>query len=230
MTAQAQVVPPEPALALEVIGARFAPAAATPNLVFTLEVNDRADREIYAIALSCQVNIEPEGRRYDSEARLRLAQVLGEPRSNARRRIMWMERDTLVSSFRGATAFDLPVPVTYDMEIAATRYFYSLSEGEVPLRFYFRGTVFYQAGEGALQMTPVPWETEATYRFPLALWKTMMARYYPNSTWIRLRPETLTGLLNHQSARGLASIDEAVVDLLRRTGSGAAAPKVVGGA
>ncbi len=37
---------------------------------------------------------------------------------------------------------DLPVPVTYDLEIASTKYFHALTDGVVPLLLLFSGTVF----------------------------------------------------------------------------------------
>ena len=48
----------------------------------------------------------------------------------------------MVPGFTGSTELDLPVPLTYDMEIGATRYFAGLEDGEVPLLLLFSGTVF----------------------------------------------------------------------------------------
>ena len=63
----------------------------------------------------------------------------------------------LVPSFTGATEFELPVPCTYDLEVAATKYLYALPDGEVPLSFHFSGTVFYRGDDGRLQVALVPW-------------------------------------------------------------------------
>ena len=48
----------------------------------------------------------------------------------------------------GATVVDLPVPCTYDLEVAASRYLDALGDGEVPLEFLFSGTVFYAGEDG----------------------------------------------------------------------------------
>ena len=49
---------------------------------------------------------------------------------------------------QGETVTDLPVPCTLDFNVAATKYFYGLTEGEVPLDFLFSGSVFYEDADG----------------------------------------------------------------------------------
>ena len=49
------------------------------------------------------------------------------------------------------------VPCTYDLELAAAKYFYSLPGGEVPLSFHFNGTVCYRGDDGRMQVVQVPW-------------------------------------------------------------------------
>ena len=69
----------------------------------------------------------------------------------------------MVPGFTGSTELDLPVPFTYDLEIAATRYFASLDDGEVPLLLLFSGTVFGSA-DGRLRVQQVPWSKEISCR------------------------------------------------------------------
>ena len=52
----------------------------------------------------------------------------------------------MVPRFTGSTEIDLPVPLSYDLEIGATRYFAGLDGGEVPLLLLFSGTVFSMSG------------------------------------------------------------------------------------
>ena len=59
---------------------------------------------------------------------------------------------------------DLPVPCSFDFNVAATKYFYGLEGGEVPLAFLFSGTVFYRDADDFLQMEQIPWSKEAEYR------------------------------------------------------------------
>ena len=56
---------------------------------------------------------------------------------------------TMVPGFTGSTEIDLPVPFSYDLQIASTRYFSSLDEGEIPLLLLFSGTIFGQATGGS---------------------------------------------------------------------------------
>jgi hypothetical protein len=53
--------------------------AATPTLRFDLHVSDPAGREIYAIALSVQIQIDPARREYDDATRARLVELFGAP-------------------------------------------------------------------------------------------------------------------------------------------------------
>ena len=62
---------------------------------------------------------------------------------------------------------DLPVPCTYDFNVAATKYFYALEEGDIPLLFLFSGTIFYAADDGALQVAQISWDKEAPFRLPV---------------------------------------------------------------
>ena len=40
------------------------------------------------------------------------------------------------------------MPCTYDLELAAAKYLYSLPGGQVPLLFNFTGTIFYRGEDG----------------------------------------------------------------------------------
>ena len=54
--------------------------------------------------------------------------------------------DVVVPPFNGRTWW-IAVPCTFDFNVAATKYFAGLEEGELPLDLLFSGTVFY-AGRG----------------------------------------------------------------------------------
>ena len=59
------------------------------------------------------------------------------------------------------------MPCTYDLEVAAVKYFYSLPGGHVPLTFVFSGTIFYKGDDGRLQIVQVPWSCAARFRLPV---------------------------------------------------------------
>ena len=47
---------------------------------------------------------------------------------------------------------------SYDFNLAATKYFAALEGGDLPLCFLFSGTIFHEAGDGALQVAQISWE------------------------------------------------------------------------
>ncbi len=93
----------------------------------------------------------------------------------------------MVPPFKGSTVVDLPVPCTFDFNVAATKYFAALEEGDVPLNLMFSGTIFYEPAGAGLQVEQIPWDRETKYRLPVRVWKEMMDIYYPNSAWLCLR-------------------------------------------
>ncbi|WP_234437757.1 DUF6084 family protein, partial [Streptomyces sp. WM6368] len=93
-----------------------------------------------------------------------LADLFGERSrwGNTLQPVQFAQVSVMVPSFTGETETDLVVPCTYDMDIAATRYFQALTEGEVPLLMLFSGTAF--TGDAGFHVEPVPWDREAAYR------------------------------------------------------------------
>lgn len=209
-----KTTPPRPVF--EIVAALPVPYAVAPTLAFTLRVRDLAERSVYTIALTAQVNIEPARRAYDDATRERLVELFGAPArwGSTARSLPWIKRDVLVPSFRGEMKFEIQIACGYDLEIAAEKYFYSVRDGEVPLSFLFNGTIFYEGDDGRLQMVQIPWECIAAFRLPVATWKSMMGAYYGASTWVRLGAETLDRLGRFKARRGLRSFDDCVAGLL----------------
>ncbi len=50
---------------------------------------------------------------------------------------------SIVPPFAKETVVELQVPCTFDFNVAATKYFHGLADGDLPLNFLFSGTVFY---------------------------------------------------------------------------------------
>lgn len=208
-------------LSFEILGARPDPYAAVPTLLFRLRMTGADDRPVHALALRAQVRIEPQRRIYRPDEEERLVELFGEtPRwGDTLRPFLWMHASTMVSAFTGTTEIDFPVTCTYDFEVAGAKYLHALGDGEVPLLFLFNGTVFGQRG-GGFQALPLSWESEASYRMPVATWRALMDAYYPNSGWIRLRRETLDDLQRFRVERALPTWEQAVEVLLKEAGAG----------
>ncbi len=92
------------------------------------------------------------------------------------------------------------MPCTFDFNVAATKYFHGVKEGEIPLNLLFSGTVFYASPEGALQVAPISWDKEARFRLPVQVWRDMMDMYYPNWAWLNLRRDVFEKMYAYQGA------------------------------
>jgi hypothetical protein len=205
-----------PALEFTVLGAEPIEHAATPSVRFHLHADEAEGREVYAVALSTQVHIDPARRAYDDEERERLVELFG-PRERwgaTTHSFQWARVDSLVPTFTGATAFTLEVQCTYDLEVASAKYFDSLGDGDVPLSFHFSGTVLYCGAEDRLQVVLVPWSCTSRWRMPVEVFKRTIAAHYPGGGWIRLQHETLEALARRKAERGLHTFDDTVRELL----------------
>jgi hypothetical protein len=206
-----------PALALEVLGAEPALHVASPALHFRLRASESAGRDVYMVALSTLVHIDPGLRSHDVDTRERLVDLFGAPERWAATTtsIVWARVETLLPSFTSEAEFTLVVPCTYDLEVAFAKYLAALPDGEVPLSFHFSGRIFYRGEDGRLQIVLTPW-TSAVHRMPVAVWRRMIDHHYPGSGFIRLQAETVRALGLHKATRGLPTFDEAILDLLGR--------------
>jgi hypothetical protein len=193
------------------------PFAAVPTIVFDLAIDDNGEgAPIESIALRCQIRIEPQRRRYTRDEEERLLELFGEtPRwGDTLKPFLWTHVTTVVPGFTGRTTVQLPVPCTYDLDVAAAKYFHGLEEGEIPALFLFSGTVFAR-GPAGLRVHQVPWDKEAPYRLPVRVWREMMDAYYPSSGWLRLRRDTLDALGRVKARSALATWDDVILALLR---------------
>jgi hypothetical protein len=212
-------VAPELNFAIE--GAEALEYAAVPTLRFHLRLESAGGAEVASVALNAQVRIAVRRRSYDPATRERLAELLGTPGPDggAIRSLFWTHATTIVPSFTGGATVALDVACTYDFEVAVAKYFHALEEGEVPLEFLFSGSIFHPGPGGALRVARIPWDREAHYRFPIAVWHALMERHFPQSAWLRLRRDTFDRLHTFRARRVLPGWEEAIDELLR-TGGG----------
>ncbi len=206
-----------PDLNFQVEGAEAVTFSAAPQLAIKLRITNAPPEEsIHAVALRCQIQIDAPRRRYNPEEQASLHDLFGEPErwSRTLRSMLWTLTSTVVRPFTGNILSDLPVPCTYDFNVAATKYFYGLEDGDIPLTLLFSGTIFYEGEEGALQVTQIPWDREATYRMPVQVWKTMMQHYYPNSAWLSLDKDVFDRLYRYKVRHGLPTFEKALEKLL----------------
>src|SRR5262249_11282095 len=166
--------------------------AATPTLTFQLAVTERSGVRVHAIALRCQIRIEPHRRRYSATEAERLHDLFGDTDrwGDTLKPLQLATVSTMVPGFIGNITIDLPLPVSYDLEIASTKYFAGLEDGDIPLLLLFSGTVFSRV-EGRLQVRQVPWSKEASCPLPVAVWREAVDLHFPDRGWLPLRLDTL---------------------------------------
>jgi hypothetical protein len=205
-----------PDLRFEAIGAEAVPHAVAPTLALRLRISDAQGADIHSISLRCQIQIESPKRRYNEEEQRRLTDLFGEASrwSQTLRTMLWTNAAVTVGPFARSIELDLPVPCTYDFNVASAKYFDALQDGEAPLLLLFSGTVFYRAADGALQVEQIPWSRECAYRLPVRAWKQMMAIYYPNSAWLCLRKDVFDRLHAYKMSRGLPTWEQTLESII----------------
>ncbi len=103
------------------------------------------------------------------------------------RSLVWAQLDVVVPAFTGTTTVAMPIPCSYDLEVAAAKYLRALADGEAPLALHFNGIVYYRGDDGGLQMVLMPWSRRSASGMPVAVWRETIEHYYPNTGWVALR-------------------------------------------
>lgn len=182
--------------------------AAVPTLGLQLMVANSSETEvIQSVALRCQVQLEVTRRNYTPAEKANLADLFGEPGrwGQTLRPLLWTHVQTTVPPFSGNTAIELQIPCTFDFNVASTKYFYGLEDGEIPLCLMFSGSVFATDEYGALQVSPIPWDRETRFRVPFRLWREMMDSYYPNTAWLCLQRDVFDRVHQYKTLHGIAT-------------------------
>ena len=189
--------------------------AATPTLSFALHISESTEARVHAIALRCQIRIEPHRRRYSPEEARRLSDLFGDTARWAEtvKPIQLAMISTMVPGFTSVTETELQVPCTYDLEVASARYLQALDDGSIPLLLLFSGTVFTAHGD-SMRVGLIPWSSEASYRMPVSVWQDVVDEHFPGSAWLRCGTETLDALSAFKASRALPTWDATLTTLL----------------
>ena len=206
-----------PELSFQVERAEVVQNSISPLLAFKLRVTT-ADPEqtIHTVALRCQIQLEVTRRKYTAEDQTRLRDLFDEPSrwGQTLKNLLWTHASIVVPSFKGTTLTDVPVPCTFDFNVAATKYFDGLSSGEVPICIQFSGTVFYANASGELQVAPISWDKEARFKLPVLVWREMMEAYYPNSAWLCLHKDAFDRLYQYKVRHGIPTWEEVLESII----------------
>jgi hypothetical protein len=195
--------------------ARADPYAVTPTLTFPLTITESSGASVHAIALRCQIRIEPHRRRYSAAEAQRLHDLFGDTSrwADTVKPIQLATITTMVPAFTAVTEVDLNMPCTYDLEVASARYLHGLDDGTIPLLMLFSGTVFLATDVG-YSVELVPWSAEASYRMPVTIWQDLVNAHFPGSVWLRFSHETLDALSVFKAERALPTWDATLNALL----------------
>ena len=193
--------------------------AIAPTLLFGLKIGEGSGARVHSISLQCQLRIEPQRRGYTAGEAERLHDLFGDRSrwGETLKPLQFANVSLVVRGFTGSTVAEMPVPCTYDFEVAAAKYLHALRDGEIPFLLLFSGTAFYQ-GESGMQIEQIPWDREVPVRVPVATWREMMNISFPNQGWLRVHTDTLDALQLFKSRNALPDWDAAVSTLLDRAG------------
>jgi Family of unknown function (DUF6084) len=209
-----------PDLNFKVEGAQAVPYGASPLLAFNLRVtNAGPEPAIHTVVLRTQIQIDVTRRHYAPDEQAKLRDLFGEPDRWAKtlRSLLWTHANVVVPGFAKETVVEMQVPCTFDFNVAATKYFHGLSDGDLPLNFLFSGTVFYADDNEHLQVAPISWEKEAKFKLPLKTWKDLIDQYYPNSAWLYLRRDVFDRLYQYKVRHGIPTWEQVIERVLAAT-------------
>ncbi|MFL6120091.1 DUF6084 family protein [Actinophytocola sp.] len=202
-------------LEFDCVGARAERFSAVPAMTLRLRIAESTGARVAAIALRCQVRIEPQRRRYSAEEAEHLHDLFGDTDrwADTVKPLQLATLSTMVPGFTGSVQHDLPLPCTYDLEIASTKYFSGLSDGVVPLLLLFSGTIF-GVEDGRMAVRQVPWSNECAYPLPVTVWRETVGLHFPDSAWFRVGLDTMAALRRYKSRNALPTWDSTLAALL----------------
>ncbi len=211
-----------PELNFSVTRVEAAARGVIPLLHFHLEVTNFPQAElIQAVLLQAQIQIQSAHRPYADEEKEKLVDLFGTPDrwGLTLRNRLWTHANTTIPPFTQKTEAVLAIQCTYDLNVSATKYFYALKEGEVPLLFLFSGTVFYAEPDGRLQVQQIAWDKECAYAMPVQIWHELMEHHYPNSAWVSLQRHVFERLYAYKRRQGLPTWEQTIEQLLEKNES-----------
>ena len=117
-------------LTFAVVDIQPEPYVAAPQLTARLRLTESTGATIHAIALRCQVRILPQRRGYTDEEERGLLDLFGERGRwpTTLRSFLWLQCSTMVQGFTDSTEADLPLPCTFDFDVAASKYLHALRD------------------------------------------------------------------------------------------------------
>jgi hypothetical protein len=204
-----------PQLRFSVEGGEPLAHAAVPTVVLALTVERTGGHPVRSATIGVRVDIAPARRAYDAETEGRLVELFGTPDrwGTTLRAIGWSRTTVLAGPFHDRATVELPLPCSYDFDVAAAKYLDALRDGDIPLDLMFSGSVLYDSG-GCIQAAPIPWDREATFRLPVRAWRTSMDAAFGDTAWLRVPRDTFDRLSAYRAHNAYTTWEAAIDSLL----------------
>jgi Family of unknown function (DUF6084) len=203
-------------LVFDCVGAEADRYAAMPSITLKLRITETTGERVEAIALRCQIRIEPHLRRYSAGEAEGLHDLFGDTDrwADTVKPMQFATVSTMVPGFTGARTHDLPLPFPYDLEVSATKYFSALEDGVIPLLVLYSGTVF-GLRDDRLSVQQLPWSKESSFPLPVSVWREAVDLHYPDSAWFMVRRDTMADLRRFKTRHALPTWDATLAALLK---------------
>lgn len=219
MSSAADGLPVTPALdftCVEVVADRY---AAAPTVLLRMRAAEHTGVRVHGVLLRCQVRIEPLRRHYTDEEAAKVVDLFGgrDRWGQTMQALQLAFLSQALPGFTGSRDFELTLPLSYDVDVAAHKYLAGLESGQVPLLLLFSGHVF-TGDAGAIAVQPVSWHQEAKATLPVSVWREAMDVHFPDQAWLRLSTEMYDRLAVYRGRHGLVGWDEVVRRLTDEAG------------
>jgi hypothetical protein len=137
---------------------------------------------VYSLSLDYEVQIDAVRRPYIPDEQRRLVSVFGPVGIwyYTLHSLPWTSGTVQVPAFIGETSIELSLPCNGEVNSAVKKYVQALSAGDVLLAASFSGAAFYASDDLPLQECPLPDNSRATFRLPLALWNEAREGHSPS--------------------------------------------------
>jgi hypothetical protein len=215
-----------PELTFRVRDAAVMAYAATPAIGLRVEIRVApAGSRVESILLRCAVRIDAGARAHTAGEQARLKELFGDASvwSRSARSLLWTQTTAVVAGFDELCEIEVPLPCSYDLAAAASKYLRALEAGEVPITAQFSGTLFYAAPSSSVRVELIPWDREASFRLPAELFQQAIERHFPDSGVVSLRRDLFDRLDRYRVEQGLSGWEQALERLLALAQPGGAA-------
>ena len=162
-----------------------------PNLPARLRIEETTGEPVHALALRCQVRIEPQRRRYDDAEERALLDLFGD-RTRLAADPQAVPVDARARPSRrgspGAPRSTCRCRAPTTSTSRAPRYLHALRDGEVPLLFLFSGTVFSRGTHRLRRHPGAVGPARPGTGCRSRVWRDLMEAHFPGTEWLRMRP------------------------------------------